>query len=150
MVVRTDFRDFTGALYEVISAPAGERNWDRVRPLYHTAARMVRTGVNDDASPIARVMSLDDYIDNVEELLTGVAFRETELSHDARIFGNVAQLASVYEFHWHSRTGKREGRGVNFFTLIFDGDRWQIMSIVWDNERKGISLDESGLSKFDL
>jgi len=28
---------------------------------------------------------------------------------------------------------------------VNDGARWQIMSIVWDNERSGVSLADSGL-----
>jgi hypothetical protein len=69
-----------------------------------------------------------------------------ELTHEAVVFGNVARLTSVYEFTWRSGTNVRQGRGVNFFTLINDGERWQIMSIVWDNERAGSSLADAGLA----
>ena len=34
----------------------------------------------------------------------------------------------------------RRGRGVNFFTLVHENGQWRIMSIVWDNERPGLSL----------
>lgn len=61
------------------------------------------------------------------------------------MFGNVARLTSVYEFTWGSATESRRGRGVNFFTLVNDGERWRIMSIVWDNERDGVSVLEAGL-----
>ena len=41
------------------------------------------------------------------------------------------------------RTGiAGEGRGVNFFNLVKSGDEWIIMSIVWDNERPGLSLPD--------
>lgn len=142
MTARTDFRDFTRTLYEVISAPSGERNWPSARELYHADARMVRTGIGDDGNPFARIMSLDDYIENVEELLRDVTFSEIEISHDVTLFGNVAQLASVYEYQFESAAETRRGRGVNFFTLILHDGRWQIMSIVWDNERDTLHLPQ--------
>ena len=145
MAKRTDFRDVTRTLYRAVSAPFGQRDWDSVKPLYHPDARVVRTGINPDGSTFARVMSIGDYIENVEALLKDVQFSEVELSHEALIFGNVARLTSVYEFTWRSATEFRKGRGVNFFTLINDGERWRIMSVVWDNEREGVSLPEAGL-----
>jgi hypothetical protein len=143
MMARTDFREMTAALYRVVSAPPGQRDWGSVRDYYHPDARLVRTGVNPDGSPFARVMSLDAYIANVEERLVEVRFSEVELTHEAVVFGNVARLTSVYEFTWRSPSETRQGRGVNFFTLIFDAGRWRIMSIVWDNERSGLSLPQS-------
>ena len=68
------------------------------------------------------------------------ALLEVELVHEAVVFGNVARLTSVYEYTWRSPTENRQGRGVNFFTLIHDEGRWRIMSIVWDNERAGLTL----------
>ena len=135
-----DFRDMTRALYRAVSAPPGERDWQSVRDYYHPEARLVRTGINPDGSPFARVMSLDAYIENVEGLLRDVRFSEVELVHEAVVFGNVARLTSVYEYTWRSPTENRQGRGVNFFTLIHDEGRWRIMSIVWDNERAGLTL----------
>ena len=143
MTERTDFRDYTRILYEIISAPAGKRDWDSERQLFHPDARLVRTGLNPDGTPFALAMSVDEYIENAETLLADVSFTEAELSHAATIFGNVAQVSSVYEFTWRSESEVREGRGVNFFTLIYDGDQWLIMSIVWDNERDGEKLPES-------
>lgn len=143
MTERTDFRDYTKTLYDIISSPAGERDWDRERTMFHPDARLVRTGLNPDGTPFALAMSVDEYIENAETLLADVSFTETELSHAATIFGNVAQVSSVYEFTWQSGSEVREGRGVNFFTLIYDGDQWLFMSIVWDNERDGEKLPES-------
>jgi len=140
-----DFRDMTATLYRAVSAPAGQRDWDAVRRYYHPDARLVRTGLNPDGTPFTRVMSLPQYIENVEELLRGVRFSEIEIQHEAIVFGNVARLTSVYEFTWDSAQGSRKGRGVNFFTLILQEGRWQVMSIVWDNERDGVSLSAAGL-----
>ena len=141
-----DFRHMTEALYRVVSAPPGRRDWDAVRHYYHPEARLVRTGLNPDGSSFALVMSLDAYIGNVEELLKEIRFSEVELAHEAVVFGNVARLTSVYEYTRQSPTETKQGRGVNFFTLIRDQGRWLIMSIVWDNERPGLSLPETLMS----
>lgn len=107
-------------------------------------ARLVRTGLNEDGSSFARVMSFDEYIDSAETILADVEFSEIEIKHEARIFGNVAQVASVYESTFKTGTEEIHGRGVNFFNLIYDGSTWLIMTIVWDNEREGLSLTGIG------
>ncbi|MDJ0939977.1 MAG: nuclear transport factor 2 family protein [Woeseiaceae bacterium] len=130
----------TRALYEVVSAPAGSRDWEGIRHLYHPDARLVRTGVDDAGEVYASAMSFDEYRKDVDAKLADASFREVELGHDVMIVGNVAQLASVYEYRLEDAQGSSGGRGVNFMTLVFDGDTWRIMSIVWDNERNNVSL----------
>ena len=89
-------------------------------------------------------MSVEEFIENADEMLAGAEFSETEIGHEARIFGNVAQVASFYEKSLRSDTEESHGRGVNFFNLIYDGSNWLIMSIVWDNERDGLCLPDFG------
>jgi hypothetical protein len=132
-----DFREMTATLYRAVSAPPGERDWAAVRRWYHPEARLVRTGLDDDGKPFVRVMSLDAYIENVEVLLKGVRFSEVEIGQEAEVFGNVARLTSLYAFTRQSAEGRREGRGVNYFTLVSENGRWRVMSIVWDTERPG-------------
>jgi hypothetical protein len=143
MTTQIDFTEMTRALYRVVSAPPGQRDWSSVRHYYHPEARLVRTGLNPDGSSFALVMSLDAYIENVEALLQEVRFSEVELVQEAIVFGNVARLTSVYEFTRLSAAGTQQGRGVNFFTLIYQDGSWRIMSIVWDNERPGLTLPAS-------
>jgi hypothetical protein len=139
--MKQDFRELTAALYGVVSAAPAERNWDAVRPFYHPEARLVRTGVEADGTPFVRVFSLDAYIANVRTLLDdNTHFSEVEIAQESVVFGNVARLTSVYEFTWQSPQETRRGRGVNFFTLVREAGQWRIMSIVWDNERPGLSL----------
>jgi len=143
-VSEPDFRELTATLYRAVSAPAGARDWDAVRRIYHPEARLVRTGIGPDGKPFTKVMSLDAYVENVGEYLKGVRFSEVEIAQEAVAFGNVARLTSLYEFTWDSATEHRTGRGVNFFTLIRADGRWQVMSIVWDTERPGNVLPKVG------
>ena len=140
-----EFRKLTRKLYDVISAPCDQRDWDSVRPLFHPRATMVRTGLDESGRPFALVMSHDEYIANATELLKGVRFSETELRQEATVFGNVARLASVYRFSYEGETSSYSGQGVNFFNLLNEGGGWKIIYMVWDNERPGVSLRDARL-----
>jgi Domain of unknown function (DUF4440) len=144
-----EFRELTATLYRAVSAAPGERDWAAVRRIYHSQARLVRTGANPDGTPFANVMTLDAYIENVEHLLKDVRFSEVEIGQEVEVFGNVARVTSVYTFTWDSPTARRVGRGVNFFTLIREHGRWQVMSIVWDTERPGNVLPKLDHAPFD-
>lgn len=145
MIETDEFRDITRRLYEVVSQPAGARDWESVRHFYHPRATMVRTGVGDDGQPFVLAMSFDEYIENVAALLADVAFSEVEVTQHATVFGNVARVASIYEFEYRSGEDVRRGRGVNFFNFVNEGAGWKVMNIVWDNERDGVSLRDAGL-----
>ena len=138
--MKADFRELTRALYQVVSAPPEQRDWDGIRHYYHPQARLVRTGVNPDGSPFVSVFTLDTYIENVRQVLDGVRFSEVEVAQESVVFGNVARLTSVYEYTRQSAKETVRGRGVNFFTLVHDAGQWRVMSIVWDNERPGLTL----------
>jgi hypothetical protein len=141
----SEFEAITRRLYEVVSAAPGERDWECIRELYHPRATMVRTGVRGDGRPFVLAMTFDEYVNNATELLRDTEFSEVEIRQDVTVFGNVARVASVYEFNSRSSDATRQGRGVNFFNFVNEGHGWKIMNIVWDNERDGISLDGVGL-----
>jgi hypothetical protein len=141
-----EFKYVTRRLYEVISQPPGERDWESIRHFYHPRATMVRTGIGDDWQPFVLAMTFDEYIDNATTLLEGIGFSEVEVSQDATVFGNVARVASIYEYEYRFADEVRRGRGVNFFNFVNEGAGWKIMNIVWDNERDGVSLRDSGFA----
>jgi hypothetical protein len=141
-----EFKYLTRRLYEVISQPPEERDWESIRHFYHPRATMVRTGVDDDGQPFVLAMTFDEYIDNATALLEGVGFSEVEVSQEATAFGNVARLASIYEYEYRLVDEVRRGRGVNFFNFVNEGTGWKIMNIVWDNERDGVSLSDAGFA----
>ncbi|MEZ5981877.1 MAG: hypothetical protein R3C54_06160 [Parvularculaceae bacterium] len=126
--------------YAMLSGPAGPRDYDRVKHYFHPAARLVRTGIGPDGEPFTTVMSVDDHHADVDEKLAKLDFLEEELEHDCEIFGNVARVRSVYRSVYGSGGEARENRGVNFFNLVRENGEWKIISVVWDNERDGLSL----------
>lgn len=138
---RRIIREMVEADYAMLSGPAGPRDYDSVKHFYHPDARLARTGVDAQGRPFAKVMSVDEHHADVNEKLAELDFLEEEIAHECEIFGNIARVRSVYRSVYGSGPAARENRGVNFFNLIRDGGVWKIMSIVWDNERPGLTLD---------
>jgi hypothetical protein len=77
-----DSRGMMKAIYDVISQPSGERDWESIRPLYHPRATMTRTGVAIDTLPANKCLTFDEYIKTAEENLAGASFEEVEIGHE--------------------------------------------------------------------
>lgn len=122
------------ALYDVISGPAGERDWDRFRSLFVPGARLIPS-VPDSAGASVRVMSVEDYVERAGAFFKTNGFFEREVARRTEAFGNIAHAFSTYE----SRTAESDPdpfqRGINSIQLLKDGDRWWVVTIYWDAER---------------
>ena len=131
------------SLYEAVSGPAGaERSWGREQENHHPDSRLIRTGLDDGGRPFANVMSWDGYIENTREFFGTNAFYEKEVFRETLVFGNIAHAWSTYEARHDPGDAIPFKRGINSIQLFFDGDRWKIMTILWDNERGGNLLPE--------
>lgn len=137
-----DSRAITKALYRVISQPSGQRDWESIRPYFHPAATLTRTGSGVEAFPSNRCMSFDEYVANVETNLDGAVFEEIEIGHRCDRFGAVSQVRSTYETIYRIGSSEIRARGVNFIVLACLNGSWQIIAIAWDNERAGLSLSD--------
>ena len=127
--------------YEMISGPAGPRDWSRQEAIFHSQARQMRTSLNADGKSQVKIMALDDYIENAGAALMEMDFYELELACRVDVFGNMAQAWSLYEAKHHPDDQTTERRGINSFQFFKDeNERWWIMSMIWDNEREGLSL----------
>ena len=124
------------AMYEVISGPAGPRDWERERTLFAPGARLMPTRPGQDGPPIIDVFDLDGYIASRSPYFAGNDFYEIEVARRVDRFGNIAHAWSTYE----SRRALDEPpfmRGINSIQFFHDGQRWWVTSITWDNERTG-------------
>ncbi|MBZ5617857.1 MAG: hypothetical protein LAQ69_03860 [Acidobacteriia bacterium] len=133
----------TQAVYDVISGPAGIRDWARFRSLFAEGARLISMRVTaEGAAP--NVMTPDDYSQRAGASFEKNAFYESELSRRVEMFGNIAHVFSTYE----SRRAPGEkpfARGINSFQLVKDGKAWKVMTILWDQEREGSPLPQKYL-----
>jgi len=118
------------AYYEVVSGPAGERaDVERDRSLHHPEAWIAIAGVDADGRPTLRTMTLDGYHGDNAPRTEG--FWEWETSRTTQRSGNMVQVWSHYS---SARTegGEPYATGVNNLTLWFDGERWWVMSWMFD------------------
>lgn len=128
------------ALYASISGVAGApRDIERSARLFHPSARLVRTGVDDNGDPWARIMSHADWVADAAPLFARENFFEIETDRTEWRFGRIAHVLSRYEARHDPDDPAPERRGVNSIELYHDGERWWIMHIQWDNEREGVT-----------
>lgn len=133
-------------LYETICGPAGqERQWDRMRALFFQGAHMIRTSVDADGTPQALMMDVETYIVSTASFFKDQGFYEWEIAKRVDQFGNIAHVFSTYEARHDPVDTEPFKRGINSIQLFFDGQRWWIVNMLWDNECEGNSLREEYL-----
>jgi hypothetical protein len=130
--------------YAMVSGPAGPRDWSRQDELFHPDCRQMRTGVDANGAPWIETFSPDEYAANADALLSTMDFYEVALVNRIEVFGNMAQAWSSYEAKHHPDDTEPERRGINAFQFYKGPEgRWQIISMIWDNERAGLTLPEA-------
>lgn len=133
------------AFYEVISGPKGTpRQWERDRTLYIKDVRFVQIS-KQGARVVPNVMDHNDYVAGTEPFLVKEGFIEREINRVTKQYGNIAQVASTYE--WEASDGKLKGRGINYIQLYNDGSRWWISAVSWEGETPGNPIPAEYLPK---
>ncbi len=134
------------AFYEVVSGGKGvERQWGREKTLYMPEARMTATSIGKDGKPRAQMLDIPKYINLVNDFFVKEGFVEREIGRVTRQFGNIAHVFSAYEFMTTDK--KITGRGINSLQLFWDGSRWWISAVTWDEERPSNPIPKEFLTK---
>ncbi len=120
------------AIYDVISGPAGARDWNRFRSLFATEARLTST-TKSPSSNSPRLFTVDDYVQRAGTYFNTHGFYESAIVNRVQRFGNIAQVFSSYESR-NAPSEKPFARGINSIQLFYDGTRWWVLSILWDEE----------------
>lgn len=124
-----------GAVYDVISGDSGvQRNWDRLRSLFHPQARMISSGMRPDNSIRMRSLTVEEFISIVQPNTQKEGFFERELHKVTDQYGHIAHVFSTYESRHHTSDPRPYTRGINSFQLYWDGSRWWIMNLLWNSE----------------
>ncbi|MCU1219241.1 MAG: hypothetical protein JWN42_438 [Candidatus Angelobacter sp.] len=132
------------AVYDVISGPAGERDWDRFRSLYYPGARMIPSRRDDKGTVTARVSSPDEYATRSQGFFSKEGFFENSVSNRIEEWDHIAHVWSTYESR-HAKGEKPFARGINSFQLLNDGSRWWILTVYWEGEDPTHPLPEKYL-----
>jgi len=122
------------AIYEAISFREGEApDINRLRSLFTPDAQFIR--ITQDGVDTMDVESFTASFKERVETSALKSFYEDEISRKTNAFGSIAQIFSTY--HKRLNTEEPEGlrRGINSIQLYYDGQRWWISSILWEDER---------------
>jgi hypothetical protein len=123
-------------MYDMISGPAGPRDWSRQANCFLPEARQVRTFVDEQGKPAMLAMGLDDYRENTTPFFMANPFYEVETSRRIDLFGNIANVWSAYEARTSPGDATPERRGINSIQLFRHPELgWRIVAMIWDNER---------------
>jgi hypothetical protein len=129
-------------MYAMISGPAGPRDWSRQAATFHPDARQMRTGVDEAGTSWVNIMSPAEYEANVTGFFMANPFFEVEIARRIDVLGNMAHVWSLYEARTAPDDATPERRGINSIQLFKGPDgAWKIISMIWDNERPGVSAE---------
>jgi hypothetical protein len=123
------------ALYDVISGPAGQpRNWNRFRSLFIEDARLIptrrsKTGPGADVA----LYTPEQYQEVAGDRLMKEGFFEQGIHNTTESFGDIVHIFSTYESR-HTKDGAPFQRGINSIQLLKDGNRYWVVTILWDGE----------------
>jgi hypothetical protein len=134
------------AAYASISGPPGPRDWDRLRSLFYTGARMVPSHRDAKGAIVATNLSVEDYIERGKPYFAKEGFYENSVANRVESWDHIAHVWSTYESR-HAKDDKPFARGINSFQLFNDGSRWWILSIYWEGEEKDHPLPEKYLKQ---
>ena len=138
------------SLYDVISGPAGKpRDWDRFRSLFLPDGRL---GVIRPDTPAAGerparkgdaiFLTPDVYVERDDPYFKTQGFFEHGIANRVEEFGNLVHVWSTYESRHAADDAKPFARGINSIQLVHAQGRYWIASILWDDERPGLTLPE--------
>ena len=128
-------RDLVAALYRLVSAPAGVAPAiDADCALLHPQVRLCRTVRGPDRTARQEIMDAAGYARSARALITDIGFFEVETHHEAFVYGDVAHVLSHYEAYADEQGGDPIKKGVNSIQLLRVHGRWQVFSMIWDDE----------------
>ncbi len=135
------------AYYDVISGPIGqERDFDRMRSLFHPQARLVYSYWNQESDQASLMIfnGIDEFIEKLD-YLDKRGFYEHEVSNKIESFSSVTQVFSTYKFRTEDKFVS--GQGITSYDLFFDGKRYWILSMFWAAENDKYKIPEKYLKE---
>lgn len=131
------------AFYESTSGPAGQpRDWDRLRSLCGSETRFLAARPGNEGRSVIFSMTIEDYIMHNRRYFEKGGFYESEAARRVEEFGNIAHVWSTFESRRTEDAPEPYVRGIYSLQLLRDGDRWWILSVLWDHERPEAPLPE--------
>ena len=135
------------ATYDVISGPPGARDWNRFYSLFMPDARLIATGYSKkDGKQRVQSITPEGYAKQAGDYFLKNGFFEREIGRKSERYSNIMQIFSTYESRNTKEDKEPFARGINSFQLYYDGTRWWVVTIFWEEESPSTPLPKEFLS----
>lgn len=124
------------AYYEAVSGPPGKRDIARILSLYAPGAKL-NVSIRDDI-PVHGTVEDVIQTEGFQNITTD--FYEREIARDEQRFGNLANVISTYGISDSMDNYDYTARGITVFQMYYAGDRWWIMSSIYQREAENLPL----------
>jgi hypothetical protein len=135
------------SLYDVVSGPAGQRDWDRFRALFvpdgrlgwiipESAATKDRPARKGDAI----FLTPDMFMQQNDSYFKTNAFFERSIVKRVDEFGNLVAVWSTKESRDAKDQAQPSSRGIDSFQIVRAHGRFWIACLIFDDERPGVTL----------
>ncbi len=125
------------AVYEIVSGPAGaNRDWERYRALFRKDARFMTFGEKDGELQV-HDFGVEQYIEWYGPGFDERGVYEREINHRTERHGHLAHRFGTCEYRWGNPDGPpapSAGRCLTSMQFVNDGERWWIVSMIWESE----------------
>ena len=135
------------SLYDVVSGPAGQRDWDRFRALFVPDGRLVwivpESAATKDASARksdAVFLTPDMFMQRNDPDFKTNGFFERSIVKRVEEFGNLVEVWSTKESRDAKDDAQPSSRGIDSFQIVRAHGRFWIASLILDDERPGVTL----------
>ena len=139
--MKPELDTLTGEFFRAVSFEEGDKPaYENLYNLFIDSGLLIK---NSASTP--EINTVSQFIEPRRRLVESAeltAFRENETAEITEVFGNIAHRFSTYEKHGINPAGSFEGRGIISFQFIKTEAGWKISSIVWDDERPGLTIPE--------
>ncbi|HUR83190.1 MAG TPA: nuclear transport factor 2 family protein [Thermoanaerobaculia bacterium] len=113
------------AVYNVVSGPAGRRDWKVFEELFAPDARIVTVEGGKTT-----VLAPHDYAEHFKPILNEKSVFEHPVATRVERDGDVAQVWTAYEARATASQEKFDARGVESFQLVKVNGAWKVQSIL--------------------
>lgn len=132
------------AAYRLISGPSGSRDWDHFRSLFLPDARFIASHRESSGKITSTTYTVDQFIQRAQGIFDKQGFYESPVANRIEVWDHMAHVWSAYESRY-SPGEKPYTRGINSFQLLYDGKRWWVVTIYWQNEDASHPIPEKYL-----
>jgi hypothetical protein len=121
------------AVYNVLSGPAGRRDWNRFEALFAPGAHIV-VAPQADGVDGAVVMTPKEYAERFTAKLNAAGSFERPVATRVQLYRNIAHVWSTFERREAANQERPGTHGINSFEMVRVGNDWKVQSFLSQQE----------------